>query len=284
MSTISSVLHANYADKGELYWLILSDCGANIRDSVLIVPISTLLHIYRYEFRFCVGDRFYLFENKIVCQFDYEEHILPLQKSLFERGPVESSRSSICFIHQQTQQQQQQDNNLSVRILRKTTENSKLCETGNDGFHALTNAGDEEEEEVSNIHSSTDEIAATTGIPLAQRRIETKSVTEMNKQDQGVDPHQTSGAKESPIGPHSTQNHCGQQTKESPTQIIEDSNDNDLRRMSPIQNRLKCFAATGDDHRTGGSAMKHLEANEQNQMDEQHQVNSTNREELKMID
>lgn len=32
--------------------------------------------------RFCVGDRFYLWENKVVCQFDYEEHILPIQNSL----------------------------------------------------------------------------------------------------------------------------------------------------------------------------------------------------------
>lgn len=32
--------------------------------------------------RFCVEDRFYLFENKIVCQYDFEEHISPIQKSL----------------------------------------------------------------------------------------------------------------------------------------------------------------------------------------------------------
>lgn len=32
--------------------------------------------------RFCVGDRFYLCENKVVCQYDYEEHILPIQSSL----------------------------------------------------------------------------------------------------------------------------------------------------------------------------------------------------------
>ena len=33
--------------------------------------------------RFCVGERFYLCENKIVCQFDYDEHIVPIEKSLF---------------------------------------------------------------------------------------------------------------------------------------------------------------------------------------------------------
>lgn len=34
--------------------------------------------------RFCVGDRFYLWENKVVCQYDYEEHILPIKRSSFE--------------------------------------------------------------------------------------------------------------------------------------------------------------------------------------------------------
>lgn len=29
--------------------------------------------------RFCVGDRFHLCDNKIVCQYDYDEHIYPLQ-------------------------------------------------------------------------------------------------------------------------------------------------------------------------------------------------------------
>lgn len=27
-------------------------------------------------FRFCVGDRFYLCENKILCQYDYEERMI----------------------------------------------------------------------------------------------------------------------------------------------------------------------------------------------------------------
>jgi hypothetical protein len=26
--------------------------------------------------RFCVGDRFYLFENKILCEYDYEERMV----------------------------------------------------------------------------------------------------------------------------------------------------------------------------------------------------------------
>lgn len=27
-------------------------------------------------FRFCVGDRFYLFENKVLCEYDYEERMV----------------------------------------------------------------------------------------------------------------------------------------------------------------------------------------------------------------
>lgn len=46
--------------------------------------------------RFCVGDRFHLFENKIVCQYDYDEHILPIQESM-------------QFNQQQEQQPQQHD-------------------------------------------------------------------------------------------------------------------------------------------------------------------------------
>lgn len=26
--------------------------------------------------RFCVGDRFYLFENKVLCEYDYEERMV----------------------------------------------------------------------------------------------------------------------------------------------------------------------------------------------------------------
>lgn len=43
--------------------------------------------------RFCVGDRFYLCENKVVCQYDYEEHILPIQRSLLEQ--IIDSQSTI---------------------------------------------------------------------------------------------------------------------------------------------------------------------------------------------
>lgn len=29
-----------------------------------------------FHFRFCVGDRFYLCENKILCEYDYEERLV----------------------------------------------------------------------------------------------------------------------------------------------------------------------------------------------------------------
>lgn len=47
--------------------------------------------------RFCVGDRFYLCENKVVCQYDYEEHILPIQRSLLEQSLDRSSDTRLQF-------------------------------------------------------------------------------------------------------------------------------------------------------------------------------------------
>lgn len=34
------------------------------------------MKIFIYCFRFCVGDRFYLCENKILCEYDYEERLV----------------------------------------------------------------------------------------------------------------------------------------------------------------------------------------------------------------
>lgn len=48
-----------------------------------------------------MGDRFYLCENKVVCEFDYEEHVLPIQRSLIQ--------TTIEHQHQQQQQQQERD-------------------------------------------------------------------------------------------------------------------------------------------------------------------------------
>lgn len=49
--------------------------------------------------RFCIGDRFYLCENKIVCQFDYDEHIMPIQE--------------LMQFNQQQEQKQQQNHHLN---------------------------------------------------------------------------------------------------------------------------------------------------------------------------
>ena len=45
--------------------------------------ISTFPHFHKllinncdYSFRFCVGDRFYLAENRILCEYDYEERMI----------------------------------------------------------------------------------------------------------------------------------------------------------------------------------------------------------------
>ena len=68
---------------------LCSICGKLISGSELVMRAKT--NIYHLEcfacqlcgLRFCVGDRFYLCENKIVCQFDYDEHIVPLEKSFY---------------------------------------------------------------------------------------------------------------------------------------------------------------------------------------------------------
>lgn len=35
-----------------------------------------MIHNINFCFRFCVGDRFYLCENKILCEYDYEERLV----------------------------------------------------------------------------------------------------------------------------------------------------------------------------------------------------------------
>lgn len=48
-----------------------------------------------------MGERFYLCENKVVCQYDYEENILPIQRSLTERH-TDGSYESIMDSNQVT--------------------------------------------------------------------------------------------------------------------------------------------------------------------------------------
>uniref|UniRef100_A0A131Z1Z1 Rhombotin 1 n=1 Tax=Rhipicephalus appendiculatus TaxID=34631 RepID=A0A131Z1Z1_RHIAP len=54
--------------------------------------------------RFCVGDRFYLLDNKILCEYDYEERLS------FQNVPFPGHNPS----NQQQQQQQQNSNNAST--------------------------------------------------------------------------------------------------------------------------------------------------------------------------
>ncbi|XP_035218618.1 LIM domain only protein 3-like [Stegodyphus dumicola] len=46
--------------------------------------------------RFCVGDRFYLFDNKVLCEYDYEERVL------FASLPSYSTYNSLDQIQRQT--------------------------------------------------------------------------------------------------------------------------------------------------------------------------------------
>jgi hypothetical protein len=38
-----------------------------------IIILDSILIFLRFLRRFCVGDRFYLCDNKILCEYDYEE-------------------------------------------------------------------------------------------------------------------------------------------------------------------------------------------------------------------
>ncbi|KAH9424164.1 Protein with similarity to mammalian ELMO [Dermatophagoides pteronyssinus] len=51
--------------------------------------------------KFCVGDRFYLYENKILCEYDYEERML------FANLSRNNHLNDLMQRHQQQQQQQQ---------------------------------------------------------------------------------------------------------------------------------------------------------------------------------
>lgn len=41
-----------------------------------LIPVSLSLSLFHSPCRFCVGDRFYLCENKILCEYDYEERLV----------------------------------------------------------------------------------------------------------------------------------------------------------------------------------------------------------------
>lgn len=44
--------------------------------AVYILNYYFKCEFYIFSFRFCVGDRFYLCENKILCEYDYEERLV----------------------------------------------------------------------------------------------------------------------------------------------------------------------------------------------------------------
>lgn len=54
----------------------------------------TFLHTdRRYELRFCVGDKFYLCDDKILCQYHYEERMTFLQAAYNNHSYTEISRN-----------------------------------------------------------------------------------------------------------------------------------------------------------------------------------------------
>lgn len=55
----------------------MSDADLEIGEYFKILLIVTKLCLYFfYDYRFCVGDRFYLCDNKILCEYDYEERLV----------------------------------------------------------------------------------------------------------------------------------------------------------------------------------------------------------------
>ncbi|GBP71219.1 hypothetical protein EVAR_18012_1 [Eumeta japonica] len=60
-----------------------------------------------FRFRFCVGDRFYLCENKILCEYDYEERLVfanmaynppPLAHQAADHAPAAAAGNGRCFL------------------------------------------------------------------------------------------------------------------------------------------------------------------------------------------
>lgn len=68
MYIIQNVLHVNNVITGKL-------CLPH-NNTLCCVKIKKQLYFFYNLLRFCVGDRFYLCENKILCEYDYEERLV----------------------------------------------------------------------------------------------------------------------------------------------------------------------------------------------------------------
>lgn len=82
-----------------------------------------------FKSRFCVGDRFYLCENKVVCQYDFEEHILPIQKSI-----IAQNEASDCYSRQNASMNFIRDQQFDIMNMQQEVEhlNNIQCHEAND--------------------------------------------------------------------------------------------------------------------------------------------------------
>ena len=49
--------------------------------------------------RFCVGDRYYLCENRILCEYDYEDRMLMVNLQQRQTQPQTQTASTSSFLH-----------------------------------------------------------------------------------------------------------------------------------------------------------------------------------------
>lgn len=91
--------------------------------NLVIKQIYDLLLLY---LRFCVGDRFYLFENKILCEYDYEERMV------FASLP--QTISSLDHIKKQTKELGMNMNSVNVNMNSvNVNSNVEVCD-GSSGY------------------------------------------------------------------------------------------------------------------------------------------------------
>lgn len=91
---------------------------------------------------FCVGDQFYLLENKVICQYDYEDIQRSVQMSSFDSPP----QCSDSFIQRTTSDylDQQQEQHQPVCVLQELTRAPPLVSTSTSAI-----ALDEKEDDTS---------------------------------------------------------------------------------------------------------------------------------------
>lgn len=93
---------------------------------VLNLVIKQIYDLVLLYLRFCVGDRFYLFENKILCEYDYEERMV------FASLP--QTISSLDHIKKQTKELGMNMNSVNVNMNSvNVNSNVEVCD-GSSGY------------------------------------------------------------------------------------------------------------------------------------------------------